>query len=331
MNRNVLNKIEKLLIESEDIFNDYFDAVHSDNPSEEASKKAMQYTINNRISPFDINKVSSNLAAGVGKSMDSNEAMGLVDQAEKGTNTIPQSHALHHFFTNPDESNDSFEVQSFKRGLGKEVDLDEYNRYVQSEGDSTIPEENDFRIKALHGVIPQQMKEEINPNSLSSLSYLEMYGMAPQSSKSHGPMYDIMDNISRQYMENNFGSNPQEVLSSYREQYGYNESDIGEKRESMVALEKQFDINGDPSPMESQQYAELNKWFETMDDLEHLEGKYAPENMDRIKTKQDFLNIITNIPGNPSLDQGLEHIKINDPDLYDRIQHHDIRSPYIGG
>jgi len=134
LNENAIFKIGTLL-EDDDLIRDasnVFNSFIKNDNTDEESKNAFHFMKANNINPFGAKDTVANIASGVGKTMDSNEAFDLYNKAEQGSNTIPNSHALQNFFEK-NKTSDNYHMNSLMHGYGKEVD-DSQMRNLVSQG-----------------------------------------------------------------------------------------------------------------------------------------------------------------------------------------------------
>jgi len=112
-----LEEDEDLQQAAEHAFNTYIQK----SPPEEDSKETVDFLLKQKINPAGARTTLANLASGVGKNMDSDEALSIYNKAESGKNTIANSYSLQDFFEKNTNSSNP-QVDNLMRGLGKNPD-----------------------------------------------------------------------------------------------------------------------------------------------------------------------------------------------------------------
>jgi hypothetical protein len=264
----VENKIQSLL-EDIDLINHATDAFNSylkNNPTEAESKDAMNFIMNNNISPHNADTTLANMASGVGKTMDSNEAMSIYNKSEQGQNTIPQSHALQKFFTDPNKGNDSFDIQKLKRGYGKEIDQ---NKLVDILKNTDKPDT--FFKDAVNEYIPQNIQKDFSEDQNPSKAIDNLKGWLED--KPSDPRFQYIRDTGRQALYDNFNAtDPKDLIASFSDRFNLSNDDARiyangiDERElrEFMRHPKEFQIN---NPEKYEEYKKFETYAKNADNL----------------------------------------------------------------
>jgi hypothetical protein len=147
---------KRYLTEMDDTINELFHAVSGDSKGVDASQafqlsqqkelsepqagSLLKFATGNHIEPSQLTNTAANMASGVGKEMDGNEALDVYNRGEAGQLKNHESHALQNYFENRHNS-ENFKVDSLMQGLGKNPSGNDLDKYLSNpDGNSDFAE-----------------------------------------------------------------------------------------------------------------------------------------------------------------------------------------------
>ncbi len=342
LNEDTLLKLDTLL-EDDDLVQNASDVLNSfikkDNTEEEA-RNAFHFMKANNINPFGAKNTISNLASGVGKTMDSDEALGIYNKAEQGSNTIPNSHALQNFFERRKSSTNP-ELNNLVLGLGKDPSSEKVNDYLYNNqsnlGSKDADKDTSYRTLYKSTVLNDLKKiGESDPNS--ELQNIDLYAIENPSENETDPAGYHNRIISDHYREK-YGQDPQAAVESFKNRYDLNfenRDELKNKKEGMISffLDKNMTEEQlhEKYPQEMKEFEKITSRLNLYLGVDDMSDRYSSDKIDATRAKTEFLNIFNNARNVSNDEAGyakvLEQLKESRPELYNTLIKNNITNPY---